>query len=85
MSHLDYVDVIKSHANSMNTCDGQNAHYPSNRKNPRRPVMKTIVLLCALAFGFSGMAYAAPNDPQQSKPPVDCKKNPTDPSCKAKK
>jgi hypothetical protein len=47
--------------------------------------MKTIVLLCALAFGFSSMAFAAPNDPQQAKPPVDCKKTPNDPSCKAKK
>jgi hypothetical protein len=46
--------------------------------------MKTIALLCALAFGASSIAYAAPGDPQQSKPPVDCKKTPNDPSCKKK-
>ena len=28
--------------------------------------------------------YPAPGDPQQSKPPVDCKKTPNDPSCKKK-
>jgi hypothetical protein len=44
--------------------------------------MRTILLLCALAFGTNGVAFAAPSDPQQSKPPVDCKKTPDDPSCK---
>ena len=44
--------------------------------------MRTILLLCALAFGINGVAFAAPNDLQQAKPPVDCKKTPDDPSCK---
>jgi hypothetical protein len=54
---------------------------PLNR-NPEEHIMRTIVLLCALAFGINGVAFAAPSDPQQSKPPVDCKKTPDDPSCK---
>lgn len=43
-------------------------------------------LLIALSIGLSGVALAAGSDnPQQAKPPVDCKKHPTDPSCKGKK
>lgn len=48
--------------------------------------MKSIIaLLCALGLGLSTIAVAAPSDPQQAKPAVDCKKNPTHPDCKAKK
>lgn len=54
--------------------------------NFKEVVMKSIVaLLCALGLGMSSMAFAGPSDPQQQKPAVDCKKNPTHPDCKAKK
>lgn len=78
MSRVAYSDVMKGYANAIKTCGGHAAH-------SEETCMKTIVLLCALAFGFSSIAFAGPADPQQSKPPVDCKKNPKDPSCKAKK
>ncbi|MBI4206104.1 MAG: hypothetical protein HY527_13880 [Betaproteobacteria bacterium] len=46
-----------------------------------------IALLCALSIGLSGIgvAFAGAGDPSQAKPPVDCKKQPTHPDCKAKK
>jgi hypothetical protein len=49
--------------------------------------MKAIIaLLCALSFGLSGIAVAGAGDnPQQAKPKVDCKKDPTHPDCKMKK
>ncbi|HJQ63117.1 MAG TPA: hypothetical protein VJ834_09655 [Burkholderiales bacterium] len=47
--------------------------------------MKSIIaLLCALGLGLSSIAVAGPSDPQQAKPAVDCKKNPTHPDCKKK-
>jgi hypothetical protein len=48
--------------------------------------MKSIVaLLCALSIGLSGLAVAGVGDKTQAKPPVDCKKDPTNPDCKKKK
>lgn len=43
-----------------------------------------VPVIAALALAFNGAAYAG--TPQQTdKPPVDCKKKPTDPRCKDKK
>ena len=54
--------------------------------NFKEVVMNSIIaLLCALGLGMSSIAFAGPSDPQQTKPAVDCKKNPTHPDCKAKK
>lgn len=44
-----------------------------------------IALICALGVGLSSLAIASPNDLQQAKPAVDCKKDPTHPDCKTKK
>jgi hypothetical protein len=45
--------------------------------------MKAITaLLCALALGLSGIAFAGADNPSQSAPKVDCKKDPTNPACK---
>lgn len=49
---------------------------------------RIIALLCALSIGLSGISIAfagAGDNPSQAKPPVDCKKEPTHPDCKAKK
>ena len=45
--------------------------------------MKAVIaLLCALGIGFGGMAFAGTDNPSQSAPKVDCKKDPTHPDCK---
>jgi len=45
--------------------------------------MKSVIaLLCALGIAFSGISFAGTDNPSQSKPPVDCKKDPTNPDCK---
>ena len=47
--------------------------------------MKAVIaLLCALAFGVSGIAFAGTDNPSQASPKVDCKKDPTNPACKKK-
>jgi hypothetical protein len=54
--------------------------------NPaRRFLMKAVItLLCALAFGLSGIAFAGADSPSQAAPKVDCKKDPTNPACPKK-
>jgi hypothetical protein len=47
--------------------------------------MKAVItLLCALAFGLSGIAFAGADSPSQAAPKVDCKKDPTNPACPKK-
>lgn len=52
----------------------------------KKALSKFAILLMAagLAGGPAGSALAGSSDSGQ-KPPVDCKKNPDDPSCKEKK
>lgn len=51
----------------------------------KQAIRKLVMLLLAagLAGGAVGTALAGSSDSGQ-KPPVDCKKNPDDPSCKKK-
>jgi hypothetical protein len=65
---------------------GQYGSFHSKSETSKETVMKSIIaLLCALSLGLSGIAFAGAGDPSQAKPPVDCKKDPTHPDCKAKK
>lgn len=65
---------------------GHTGHSIVKTISSKEVVMKSIIaLVCALGFGLSTLAIAAPGDSQQAKPAVDCKKTPTHPDCKAKK